>query len=189
MTIQEICSLPKNHTGLSILIWPLFLCKSVQFGPPGQVSSGARHMESRNQAVFSNLSSTLQGHSLVLWPLSHTGLLVCANPSAKLMLWGHSRKPCHLWRSPLVLLALTDTENGIPPSGSSGVTLEEEEVWWSWSEALWRCSPRTNWDQCVNFNFFLALKNGNIFLGRLDWGSASLCQSSYTCSLFLRHLP
>lgn len=51
----------------------------------------------------------------------------------------------------MVLLALTGTENVIPPLGSSGVTHEEKEVWWNWIKELWRCSPWTNWDQFVNY--------------------------------------
>lgn len=154
MTVQENGILSKNHSSLSIFIWLLFLHKAVQFGPSWQVSSGASHMRCRNQASFSNLSSTLQGHSLLLWLLSCMRRLVCAHPSAQLMLWGHSRKSCHWQRCPLILLAPTDTENVIPPIGSSGVTLEGKEVWWSWSKALCKCSPLTNWNKRVNFFIF-----------------------------------
>lgn len=125
-------------------------------------------MRCRNQASFSNLSSTLQGHSLLLWLLSCMGRLVRAHPSAQLMLWGHSRKSCHWQRCPLILLALADSENVIPPIGSSGVTLEGKEVWWSWSKALCKCSPLTNWNKRVNFLFiFLAVKKLKHFIGEI----------------------
>lgn len=64
--------------------------------------------------------------------------------------WSPHKKPYHLRRIPLLLLAPAGTENVIPPLGSSGVTHEEEDVWRSWRKDLWRCSPWTNWDQFVN---------------------------------------
>lgn len=65
--------------------------------------------ESRNQAAFSNLSGTLQGHSPAWWLLSHICLLVCTNPLVEPILQGAWQKtltpveesfapPCPSWR-------------------------------------------------------------------------------------------
>jgi len=90
----------------------------------------------------------------VFWRTSHTGVQkshclfkseqCCAGMQpatqvswcAPALQWSPHKKSYRLWRIPLLLLAPAGTDNVIPPLGSSGVTCEEEEVWWSWKKGL-----------------------------------------------------
>lgn len=113
---------------------------------------GKTHGVQKSSCLFKSKQHSAGTQPGVVAPEPHRSLGVC-QPFSQAHAVGAQQKtlsPVEESSGP----SCPDTENGIPPSGSSGVTLEEEEVWWSWSEALWRCSPRTNWDQCVNFNFF-----------------------------------
>lgn len=66
----------------------------------------------------------------------HGSLGVC-QPSSQAHAVGAQQKAPSPEEESSTLLALTDTENVIPCIWSSGVILEEEEGWWSWSKAFW----------------------------------------------------